>query len=268
MVRGMLAAAIALLLTGGCSNEVEGVAPAAAETVTRATEIAGAAVPAGEIKLPDRWGLPGVMHVKAAQSWNDRLSTLSGLDRSKLESLNARYHGMLEFDSAEEQAKLIADGVPMPEEWLAAEKMSDEALARLASANSPKGSMFFANRQLDRYIDAMQRLEGSGIDRDFDTSVINSRTQAMVYASNALALTRSPFAAYLYGSVFARIHGRPEYMAAAIAVADALGDERAQELASAYDQRVEWATSPPLRLGSLVAIESTMWFEVHRYRPL
>ena len=156
-------------------------------------------------------------------------------------------------------------GVPIE---LVETKLSDEELKRLATANSPKGSMFFANRQLDRYFDAMTRLEGLGSEREFDSSVINSKTQAMVYAGNALALMRTPFAAYLYGSIFARIFGGPEYMAAAISVADALGDDRAQELASGYDQRVKWGTSPPLELGSLAAIESTMWLEIHRYRPL
>lgn len=268
MVRGILACLVFVLGLGSCSTETGNAAPSSGETIAPASVAQPADDHAGEIRLPDRWRLPAVPYVKAARSWNDRLSTLSGADRSKLESLNARYYGMLEFDSQEEQAKLIAAGVPMPEEWLAAEKMSDETLAVLATANSPKGSMFFANRQLDRYLDAMQRLEGMGSDRDFDSAVINSKTQAMVYAGNALALTRSPFAAYLYGSVFARIYGGPEYMAAAISVAGALGDRRSQELATGYDQRVEWGSSPPLRLGSLAPIEATMWLEIHRYRPL
>ncbi len=268
MVRRMLALVFAALVAGGCSGQAEQALPVPEASLAKPTPIQRPAHRTGEILLPDRWRLPTMPYVKVAQSWDDRLSTLTGPDRAMLESLNARYYGMLAFDSPEEQEALIAAGVPMAEEWLAAEKMSDEELERLASANSPKGTMFFANRQLDRYLDAMNRLEGMGSARDFDSSVINSKTQAMVYAGNALALTRSPFAAYLYGSVFARIYGGPEYMAAAITVARALGDRRAQDLASGFDQRVEWGTSPPLRLGLLASIESTMWLEVHRYRPL
>ena len=57
-------------------------------------------------------------------------------------------------------------------------------------------------------------------------------------------------------------------MAAGIAVAWALGDERAQDLAQAFQERRQWHKAPPLEFGSVAAIESMMWRDVHRYRPL
>lgn len=222
----------------------------------------------GELRLPDGMRLPSVQYVQAARSWNDRLAKMTTAERAQLESLNFRYYGTLEFDSPEEQEKLIAAGVPMPEEWLAASKMSDEELASLADARSPKASLFFADRQLDKFIDAQQRLEGSGIDPDFHSDVINSRAQALVYAGQALALTRSPFAAYLYGSLSEKLYGGQEYTAAAISVAGALGDERARVYAHELAEQRKLHQVPPLDFESIAIIEKTMWRYVHRYRPL
>jgi len=222
----------------------------------------------GTLSVPDGLRLPSVPSVKAAPSWTDRLATMTADERKQLESLNAKYYGMLEFDSAEEQKALVAAGVPMPEEWLAASRLSDAELARLANARSAKGSLFFADRQLDRFVEAKQRLEGTGVDSDFDSAVINSRAQSMVFASQALAITRSPFAAYLYGRIGERTFGEQEYTAAAIAVAMALGDDRARGLARQFEEQRKWGHAPPLSYQGTSAIESMMWREVHRYRPL
>lgn len=222
----------------------------------------------GELALPDRMRLPSVRYVKAARSWNDRLATLTSSERSRLESLNARYYGLLEFDSAEEQKAMIDAGVPMPEEWLAASSMSDEELATLANARSPKGSMLFADRQLDRFVEAKQRLAEAGIETDFDSDVINSRAQALVYAGQALALTRRPFAAYMYGSIGESLFGEPEYKAAALSVALALGDLQASDYVHEYMAYRKLVQAPPLNFGSVASIEAVMWLHVHRYRPL
>src|SRR3546814_11049590 len=123
--------------------------------------------------------------------------------------------------------------------------MSDEELASLADARSPKASLFFADRQLDKFMDAQQRLEGSGIDPDFHSDVINSRAQALVYAGQALALTRSPFAAYLYGRLSEKLFGGPEYPAAAISVAGALGGDRARVHAHALGEASNRPHTPP-----------------------
>ena len=267
MVRRLLALAMFVALAG-CQAD-----PPPAGKPSKANEPAAKAVrpvPAreGELKLPDGMRLPSVQYVEAAQSWNDRLATLTTSERAHLESLNFRYYGTLEFNSPEEQRKLLAAGVPMPEEWLAASRMSDEELASLADARSPKASLFFADRQLDKFIDAQQRLEGSGIDPDFHSDVINSRAQALVYAGQALALTRSPFAAYLYGSLSEKLYGGQEYTAAAISVAGALGDERARVYAHELVEQRRLHQAPPLNFESIATIEKTMWRYVHRYRPL
>ena len=156
----------------------------------------------------------------------------------------------------------------MPEEWLAAAAMSDDELARLAKAKSAKGSMFYANRELDRFLEAQQRLEGKGIDVALHPDVMNSKAEAFVYASQALAITRSPFAAYLYGAVGARMYNEAEYIPASISVARALGDERAGPLAHQFLEARKISGAPPLNVESIMIIETMMWREVHRYRPL
>ena len=259
--------ALMSLAFSGC-NSHEPDAPAVAAPAPKAVAAVQRPEASRGIRIPDRLRFPHVQSVHKAQSWDDRLATLTNAEKQRLESLNARYYGMLEFHSPEEQKKLIEAGYPMPEEWLAADAMSDEDLADLAKAMSPKGSMFYADRELDRFIEARQRLIDSGAYNDMDRAVVNPKIEAMISAGNALALTRSPFAAYLYGSINAELFHDPAYTAAAISVAWSLGDERAQEFARLYSMRLHLRHVEPLSLGQLAATESLLWQNVHRYRPL
>ena len=260
--------ALACLALAGCGNHDidDRVAPAA--TIQAGRSNTTTATDPGELRLPGALRLPGVDRVRRAESWNDRLSTLTHAQRSRLESLNTRYFGTLEFDTSEEQQALVEAGFPMPEEWLAADAMSDEELARLAKASSPKGSLFYANRELDRYVEARQRMTDAGVYREMDASVMRPKVEAMIYAGNALALTRSPFAAYLYGSINAQLFNDPAYTAAAISVAWSLGDERAGLMARQFSEQARYSKDGEPGLGSVAAAESLMWRHVHRYRPL
>jgi hypothetical protein len=259
--------ALSCLLASGCNAERDEVGTARAAPAAHLDKAIRDIRP-GELKLPDRLRFSAVDRVRVAQSWEERLSTLTVAQQARLESLNVRYYGSLEFDSPEEQRKLVEAGFPMPEEWLAAEEMSDGELATLAKAQNPKGALFYANRELDRFIETKQQLLDAGAFNDLDKSVMHPKVEAMVYASNALALTRSPFAAYLYGSVNANMFGDPEYTAAAISVAWSLGDSRASDFAKAFSGQLRASNSPPLTLEGLASAESLMWRQVHRYRPL
>ena len=86
MVRRLLALAMFIALAG-CQAD-----PPPAGKPGQANEPAATAirpVPAreGELKLPDGMRLPSVQYVEAAQSWNDRLATLTTSERAQLESL-------------------------------------------------------------------------------------------------------------------------------------------------------------------------------------
>lgn len=267
-MRLLFLAAMVCVVAGGCTRETEEDATPLVAKVAAHIKSAPGNVHAGELSLPGGFALPSVDHVKQATTWQDRLSTLTHSERQRMESLNQRYYGMLEFNSEEEQRKLVALGFPMPEEWLAADAMSDAELARLAKANSPKGAIFYANRQLDKFIASKQRLTEEGRYGDLDPSVFDPKVEALVYAGKALALTRSPFAAYLYGSVHAAMFNDRESTAAAISVARSLGDPRSSSLAQALSQRQRSGEVPPLDFVALSAIEAGMWSQVHRYRPL
>ena len=257
---------LACLVLAACAGEDPASDPATPATAVEVAPPSPAMARPGEMLLPDGNRLPGTAFVRKAQSWSDRLATLSHAERLRLESLNTRYFGTLEFASPEEQEALVDAGFPMPEEWLAADAMSDAELERLAKARSPKGSLFYANRELDRYLEARERLGDNR--RDTDASVMHPKVEAMVYASEALALTRSPFAAYLYGSINAHLFQDPSYTAAALAVGWSLGDQRGRFLTRQFADTMQRREDQKLDLGTVAAAEHLMWRHVHRYRPL
>jgi len=265
--RRMQAMVLASLLVAGCGSDGAG-KPATSSKPMQAAVTRPETVRSGALSLPSAFRLPGVESVREADSWSARLATLTNAERARLEAINARYFGMLAFASAEQQQSLVKAGFPMPEEWLAADAMRDEELARLAKARSPKGAMFYADRQLDRYIEARQRMADKGGVRDVDRSLMHPKVDAMLYAGEALALSRSPFAAYMYGSINAQLFDDPAYTAAAISVAWALGDVRGQVLSRQFAESMRIAGEGKPDLGNMMAAERLMWRHVHRYRPL
>ena len=111
MVRILLAGCLFALVTA-CAPDRPQAATTEGNGLPATLPVSRPMVRPGEVMLPDRLRLPTVETVKLADSWGERLSSLSGTERARLESLNARYYGVLEFDSAEEQQQLIDAGVP------------------------------------------------------------------------------------------------------------------------------------------------------------
>jgi hypothetical protein len=201
--------------------------------------------------------LPGAKPMQRAESWQERLSSLDHDERRYLESVNARYFGLLEFGSAEEQQSQVENGYPTPEEWLAARRMAESELKHLARNGNPKGAIFYVDRELDRLAQARARVAETGSPKgDLDPSVARPRAEADVFSTMLMKRTGSPFSVYLHAAAYRGTRYEREAMAAAILVAAALGDARAVELAEQIDRE------GPVDFSLVVLMQKAMWTDV------
>lgn len=211
--------------------------------------------------LPLASRLPGAEATRRAASWKERLSSLSYEERRYLESVNARYFGNLAFTSEEEQRWQLASGYPTPEEWLAARQMAEPELHVLALSRDPKGMLFYVDRELGRLAQARQRIAETGSPQgDLDPAIMQPQVEAESFATQALHVTGSPFAAYQVASVYRGTRYEREAMAAAILVAGALGDPRARQLA----EKIQ--AEGPIDFPLLMTMQTMMWNALHRQR--
>lgn len=196
----------------------------------------GAATGANRLQIPSQWRFKNVSSVRRASSWDARLSQLPAAEEAWLQERNDRYAGALAFASPEEQARMITQGFPMPEEWVAARRMSDLELESLAKAGNRKAQMFFVDR-VSEGIGAV-RNSGRGLEASSpeDKALFSQVVDADAMASHLLQTTRSPFAAYLNGRIDMAMtqYTPPESMASAILLAGDLGDDRASDLRARY----------------------------------
>lgn len=179
------------------------------------------------IEIPSALQFPGISSVESASSWRARVAEMSATDRAYLNQISERYFGSVEFLDEAEQRRLIHQGFPMPEEWLAARNVPDAELEKLAKTGNLKAQMFQTDRVSERIapIVAVQGLDDSPAGKELFRQFVETD----VMAGNLLRNSQSPFAAYLYGRF--RTSGsqgnQPEFMAAAFEFAKDLGDQRA-----------------------------------------
>lgn len=182
--------------------------------------------------LSEQERIPGIASFQKSNSWEDRLSLTSPDSQRYLREINEKYYGSLEFSSVEEQELLIRQGFPSAEEWLFARDMPETKLEAAAEAGNWKAQLLYADWLASRF-NAEQVSNSTG----FDQKQMKLKLDAVKYASLALRGTKSPFSAYLYGSVAEKTSGNPEMAAAAMLLARELGDTRADQLSLAVAKR-------------------------------
>lgn len=240
----VLAASLSLLLFAGCKPTTEEAVlsptenPVAAEPYR--TGLSANIVQANEsytpvandfwVALPVQLQLPGLANVEAARSWNERIAQFPAADKAFLADVNKRYFGSLEFQSEEEQRRLIQQGFPMPEEWLAARNLLDTELERLAQEGNLTAQMFWINRVGEKIGPILGAGEGLG-NSPADKELFRRFTEARLMADDLLRSTKSPFAAYLSGRIASAgsFGNPPGLVAGSFQLAKELGDDRADD---------------------------------------
>ena len=245
---------VAVLLTAGCSGKTEypeAVSEAQDEKLTGSKGVVAPAltaegrdqepssqisVHANDLQLPNQWRFVNALPVRSAETWEARLATLPAQEADWLQAKNETYAGALAFSSPEEQRRMIAQGFPMPEEWLLAKNMSDAELEAMAKAGNRKAQMFYIDRISNEIGPILADGRGLDTDSQHDMELLNRAARANAMALQLMKSTKTPFGAYLDGRINAAMaqHSPPEFMASAIMVAGDLGDSRANALREAY----------------------------------
>lgn len=184
------------------------------------------------IRITRELQFPGVQSVQMADSWEHRIAQMNPRDREWLETVNANYAGALAFEDRKQQEWMIANGYPMPEEWVAARAMSDEALGRLAKSGNEKAQFFHIDRVAERA--SAENEDGDGIDMsdpdDQPLAIAVARATAMAWRLSEKS--EGPFASFVEGRLLRAnaSYDNSARLAAGIVEAGARGDPRADRL--------------------------------------
>jgi hypothetical protein len=181
--------------------------------------------------IPPHYQLPGVARVRTADSFDAWMDKFPPDDRKRIEAFADRYYGVYEIASAKQIAWMAQTGYPMPEDLIAAAKMSDTELKDLAAKGNIKATILLSDRELNVAIDKLKQIdpatpEASDIrSSNFASlaSILNSNTPFKGYVEAADAM-------YLGQDGDARAGG----IAAGLIRAASLGDTRAADVLSDY----------------------------------
>ena len=219
-----------------CTSRAQEDTTSADTAVLAAAQAGPASSPAdtGWIQLREPMRLPGLASVQSASTFSERLAKLSETDSEYVQAKNTEYFGVLDFGSAADQRRLIEQGFPMPEEWVAARALPEQELLTLAQGGNTKAQMFYIDRVISEVAPVLKE-RGFG-DTPEDRALYSKFNQASAMSSVLLKQTRSPFAAYQSGlilSVGALGHS-PAIAAGSFQVAKELGDTRADALGQRF----------------------------------
>ncbi|MFT4180145.1 MAG: hypothetical protein QM612_11930 [Thermomonas sp.] len=209
------------------------------------------------IQLHESMQLLDIAVVQSASSWQERINQLPLEERQYLEAKNTEYFNALEFGSVADQRKLIEQGFPMPEEWVAAQALSEGELKYLAQQGNIKAQMFYVDRVIG---DVAPVLKERGFDNtDEDRELYAKFNEASAMSSIMLKKTRSPFVAYQNGLLLSvgTIGHSPAVAAGSFQVAKELGDTRADFLSQMYFD-AHAGLDPQVVMASYSSIKSVL----------
>src|SRR3569623_1806774 len=78
----------------------------------------------GTTAVPVQFQLPNVTRVRTARSYQEWLTQFPSLEQEKIELFNKAHFGLYRVNSREQVAWMAANGYPMPEDIVAAERLN------------------------------------------------------------------------------------------------------------------------------------------------
>jgi len=195
--------------------------------------------------VPARYQMPGVTRVRTAANLQDWLGQFPVDVQEKMKAFNKRNFGVYSIDSPQQIAWMAAHGYPMPEDLVAAEKLSNADLRELANQGNDKAGFLLRERNIDTLQAKFSEYAGKGLSRQrfWENDPDGPRMEQEDKNDRTLiSKSWSPFKGYLQaqdsllqeGDVNNSPHDAEAKAMAGLALAGYLGDTRADQLALTY----------------------------------
>ncbi|MEO9079058.1 MAG: hypothetical protein ABI268_07060 [Rhodanobacter sp.] len=148
----------------------------------------------GTAAVPVRFQLAGVGRVRTAPSFQEWLAQFPLYQQAQISAFNDAHFGVYRVNSREQVAWMAANGYPMPEDVVAAERISDMTLLKLADQGNDKAAFLLAERQNKKLVTF---LAGGGERRAYyDGMEGRSRLDEQTTIDRLLEQSNSPYKGY------------------------------------------------------------------------
>lgn len=211
----------------------------------------------GTVSIPARFQLPGVQVAKSGVNSKDWLAQFPADQQAKISAFNRNHFGLYQVNSREQVAWMAENGYPMPEDVIAAEKLSDADLRGLARQGNDKAGFLLRERNLATIKAKLDEYRAQGrADSDFwaNDPAAQQLTMDEIATTELLQQSHSPFKGY----VKAMGNGREDNqlakdvdVIAGLEWAQRLGDFRAAQFLSSYVQGNSSLEAMALAAGSV-----------------
>lgn len=176
----------------------------------------------GRVLIPEPYRFSEGAAPNKFKDTDELKNSYGGSDRMLLnEFYNNFSSNVIEFNRPEQYEWLVKHGYPLPDDVIAAYKMSTDDLGKLVEQGNIKASYFYLMREViskdGNYI--TDQMKQSGADGRW--------VQRKVAAEQAILKSGSPFIGYLWGAKDYENGKNPEALYAGYALAEVMGDRRA-----------------------------------------
>src|SRR5579863_4442158 len=195
----------------------------------------------GTVEVPSRFRLPGVARVRTASSWRDWITQFPASAQEKITAFGKRHFGVFSVNSSQQVAWMAENGYPLPEDIIAAEKLSDADLRELANRGNDKAGFLLHERNIDalqaKY--ALYAERGQSRQQFWESDPDAQRMQQENEIDRKLMQqSLSPFKGYVQAQEAALIPDDPVGTEAKVigglSLAEYLGDSRSNQFALTY----------------------------------
>lgn len=226
--------------SGASRNSQPQKAPSQSQTSVLARAKKQDVLPDGAVSIPARFQLPGVRVAKSGVSFKDWLAQYPADQQGKIQAFDKKFYGVYSVNSREQVAWLAQNGYPLPEDIVAAERLSDGYLRELARQGNEKAGFLLRERNIAETKTKLDAYRAQGrTDADFwdnDPDAQQLRLDALE-TTRLLQQSHSPFKGYVQAADALQIDdpvGREAAVIAGLEWASSLGDFRASQFLDAY----------------------------------
>jgi hypothetical protein len=152
----------------------------------------------GTAAVPIRFQLANVGRVRTAPSFQEWLAQFPTGQQAKISAFNDAHFGVYRVNSREQVAWMAANGYPMPEDIVAAERLSDRDLLKLADQGNDKAAFLLVERQKKELVAFLA--EGGKRSAYFDGVEGRSRFDEQTTIERLVEQSNSPYKGYIQAS--------------------------------------------------------------------